>query len=137
MPKTQKFPVPPVQPNSNDGKFLDSYGNPVRHGTPIIIESNYNYQHFNNRPAVVEWVPENGMYKFRFTDGEDSGSQHDFYGIHKFRITHAPEKRDIDEILTNQMEHFRVQMEANIEFIEKIQKEIAAFEALKQSNNGN
>lgn len=104
---------------------------------------------------MVEYVQKNGIYKFRFTDSEVSGSQHDFYGIHKFRIMYPPEKRDIDEILTiidqksvnleetfygirNQLDHYR-QKKVRSELIEEIEEELteftAAFEALKKSIN--
>ena len=69
-----------------DTRFEDSYGNRVMHGTKIIIESNYNYQHFNNREALVEWNSEKGMYQFIFTFDIKFKSRHDFYGIHKFKV---------------------------------------------------
>ena len=69
-----------------DCQFLDSYGTPVKHGSKIIIEANYNYQHFNNREALVEWYPEKGMYRFMFTNDHRFKSRHDFWGIHRFRV---------------------------------------------------
>jgi hypothetical protein len=69
-----------------DCQFLDSYGTPVKHGTKIIIETNYNYQHFNNREALVEWHSEKGMYRFMFTDDHKFKSRHDFWGIHRFKV---------------------------------------------------
>jgi len=69
-----------------DCQFVDSYGTPVKHGTKIIIESNYNFHHWNNREALVEWYPEKGMYRFMFTDDHMFESRHDFWGIHKFRV---------------------------------------------------
>jgi hypothetical protein len=87
MGKPKTWPVKPVEPLDNDGQFADSYGTPVTHGTEIIIESNYNYSHFNNRPAVVEWDANLGMYRWRFTDGKDMGNfGKDFWCIHKFRV---------------------------------------------------
>lgn len=83
----KKFPVDPVFENKNDGKFFDTKGNPVRHGTEIIIVYNYNYHHLNNRPAVVEWDSEKGMYKYRITDGSQHSIPSDFYGIHEFVVT--------------------------------------------------
>jgi len=72
--------------NVVDCQFLDSYGIPVKHGSKIIIEANYNYQHFNNREALVEWYPEKGMYRFVFIDDSRFKIRHDFWGIHKFKI---------------------------------------------------
>lgn len=89
-PKPLKFTVKPTEPITNDGKFADSYGNPVSHGTKIVIESNYNFPHWNNRPGVVEWDSKKGMYRFRFTDGETLDSQNDFHGIHSFRVIEQP-----------------------------------------------
>lgn len=85
-PKPLKFTVKPTEPITNDGKFFDTHGTPVVHGTKIVIESNYNYSHWNNRPGVVEWDSKKGMYRFRFTDGETLDSQNDFYGIHSFKV---------------------------------------------------
>lgn len=87
MPKIKTWEVAPIDTSINDKQFLDSYGVEVKHGSMIMIESNYNYQHFNNRPAVVEWNSEKGMYTFRFTDGKCIGLNHDFHGIHKFKVT--------------------------------------------------
>jgi hypothetical protein len=82
----KKFEVKPVEPNPYDGIFCDSYGNEVNHGTAITIEANYNYPHINNRPAVVEWDKEKGMYKYRLTDGSCFSILSDFHGISKFRV---------------------------------------------------
>lgn len=85
--KQKTFYFKQVQPNEYDALFFDSYGNPVKHGTEIIIEENYNYPHFNNRPAVVEWNKEKGLYTFRFIDGKSWGdTTNNFYGIHKFKV---------------------------------------------------
>lgn len=86
MSKHKTWEVKPVQKITNDGQFTDSYGNEVKHGTEIVIESNCNFQHFNNRPAVVEWNAERGLYTFRFIDGGCMGLGNDFYGIGKFRV---------------------------------------------------
>lgn len=83
--KMKKIITSPVKPIGNDGRFFDSYGNRVKHGTIIIIESNHNYQHFNNRPSVVKWDEIRGMYRFRFLEG-DSGFLNDFWGIIKFKV---------------------------------------------------
>lgn len=88
--KGKKWDVKPVEPITNDGKFFDTHGTPVVHGTKIVVESNYNYPHWNNRPGVVEWDSKKGMYRFRFTDGETLDSQNDFYGIHSFKVTEQP-----------------------------------------------
>ncbi len=84
--KLKTWPVKPVEEIKNDGIFTDSYGTPVKHGTEIIIEHSYNYQHFNNRPAVAEWDGKRGLYKFRFIDGKCMGLHQDFYGIHSFKV---------------------------------------------------
>lgn len=77
----------PAQPNSHDGLFFDSYGNQVKHGTEITIESNYNNVEHNNRPAVVEWDKAHGMYTFRFIDGlKKIALGRDFCGIIKFKV---------------------------------------------------
>lgn len=86
MAKTKTYPVKAIKENPNDGKFFDSYGHEVKHGTKIIIEDHYNYQHFENRLAMVEWDQEKGMYKYRFIDGEKVSLLYNFYGVHKFKV---------------------------------------------------
>ena len=66
--------------------FLDNYGNYVYHGTKILIEQNYNYPHFNNREAYVEWYSKKGMYRFVFIDDVKIRQRHDFWGIHSFKV---------------------------------------------------
>lgn len=64
--------------------FYDTYGNEILPGDYIVIEKNYNSQHFNNREAVVMWDFVNGIYTFKFIDGEGR-SNNNFYGIHQFK----------------------------------------------------
>lgn len=77
-------PDPPTDKQPN--QFLDNYGNPVHHGSKIIIEKNYNYDHWNNREAIVGWYAEKGMYRFYFPDQKDNYPRFDFYGIHSFKV---------------------------------------------------
>lgn len=86
MNSKKKWPVKKFVNIENDGMFYDSYGNRVKHGMNIIIESNYNYQHWNNRPAIAEWDSKKGLYTFRFIDGDCMGLVEGFHGIHKFKV---------------------------------------------------
>lgn len=72
-----------------DGQFKDTYGNVVKHGDKILIEHNYNYQHFNNREALVEWNPQKGMYNYVFIDDTRFKSRNDFYGVYSFKLIHC------------------------------------------------
>jgi hypothetical protein len=89
MKKTKQTIIPPLNNNDLsvviDCQFLDSYGTPVKHGSKILIERNYNYTHFNNREALVEWYPKKGMYQFIFID-DAFKSRYDFWGIHSFKV---------------------------------------------------
>lgn len=80
--KPPEFKKP--EPIENDGLLTDSYGNPVKHGTEIIIESNYNYPDWNGRKAYINWNPKQGMYNFQI-EGYLSKIEN-FWGIHKFKV---------------------------------------------------
>lgn len=90
MSRTKVIKLPPLDEYDlnvvEDGQFIDSYGSVVKHGDRIIIEHNYNYQHHNNREALVEWNPQKGMYNYVFVDDTRFKSRNDFYGIHSFKL---------------------------------------------------
>lgn len=90
MSRTKEIKLAPLNEGDlniiTDGQFVDSYGNVVKHGDRIIIEHNYNYQHHNNREALVEWNPSRGMYNYVFIDDTRFKSIEDFYGIHSFKL---------------------------------------------------
>lgn len=90
MSRTKEVKLAPLNEGDlnivTDGQFVDSYGNVVKHGDRIIIEHNYNYQHHNNREALVEWNPSKGMYNYVFIDDTRFKSREDFYGIHSFKL---------------------------------------------------
>lgn len=69
-----------------DGLFIDSYGNAVKHGSKILIESTYCYANWNNREAIVQWNPEFGMYCFIFKTDIIYKTEHNFYTIRSFRV---------------------------------------------------
>jgi len=68
-----------------DGQFTDSYGNVVKHGSRIIIESTYGGYNKNNQEALVEWDEKKGMYNYVLVD-DWLKSRDNFYGICKFRV---------------------------------------------------
>ena len=70
-----------------DGQFTDSYGNVVKHGSRIVIESTYGgYSNMDkNQEALVEWDGSKGMYNYVLVN-DWLKSRSNFYGIHKFRI---------------------------------------------------
>ena len=69
-----------------DGQFTDSYGNVVKHGSRIVIESTYGGSGYkNNQEALVEWDGTKGMYNYILVD-DWLKSRDNFYGICKFRL---------------------------------------------------
>lgn len=77
--------TPEQEEDQDKPDFFDSYGDIVVDGTKIIIEAHYNYQHFINRPAIVKWNSERGMYRFYFIEKAKHDLGYDFYGVHKFK----------------------------------------------------
>ena len=72
-------------------KFTDSYGNVVKHGSRIIIESTYGGSGYkNNQEALVEWDGTKGMYNYVLVD-DWLKSRDNFYGICKFRVKQIKE----------------------------------------------
>lgn len=64
-------------------KFIDSFGNDVTDGTII---STYGHNHMNGQQAKVFWDSQHGQYRF-VLNYESSIFGHDFWGIHKFKVT--------------------------------------------------
>lgn len=70
--------------------FKDSYGNEVNIGDKIIIESNYNFQHYNGKECDVFFDQVHGMFKFKFEEKSGWGdkthtTESNFYGIYSFK----------------------------------------------------
>lgn len=87
-----------------DGKFTDSYGNVVKHGSRIVIESTYSgiYQ---GQEALVEWDERKGMYNYVLVD-DWLKSRSNFYGIHKFKIKNDKENEN-EQIQTTENQAVR------------------------------
>lgn len=68
-----------------DGKFTDSYGSVVKHGSRIIIEGTYSLRYMEGQEALVEWDGKKGMYNYVLVD-DWMKSRYNFYGIHKFKL---------------------------------------------------
>lgn len=80
-----------------DGKFTDSYGNVVKHGSRIIIESTYGgYNGNDGGEALVEWDEKKGMYNYVMVN-DWLKSRDNFYGVCKFRV-----KENENEIKENE-----------------------------------
>lgn len=73
-----------------DGQFTDSYGNVVKHGSRIIIESTYSFIYMDGKEALVEWDGNKGMYNYVLVD-DWLKSRDNFHGIHKFRVKQIKE----------------------------------------------
>lgn len=92
-----------------DGKFTDSYGNEVKHGSRIIIESTYGgYNGNDNGEALVEWDEKKGMYNYVMVN-DWLKSRDNFYGVCKFRVKNENETKENENgnIQTNQNQAVR------------------------------
>ena len=68
-----------------DGKFTDSYGSVVKHGSRVLIESTYGGYNGGSGEALVEWDEKHGMYQYVMVN-DWLKSREDFYGVHKFKL---------------------------------------------------
>lgn len=79
--------------------FKDTYGNEVKHGSIIIIEKNCNYQHINNKKALIKWNKEFGMFRYILCEDlkkYDKSFGNDFYGIRSFVVCGCASCMDLD-----------------------------------------
>ena len=64
--------------------FYDTYGTPVVAGDIILIERHYNYQHYNEKRAIVSWDSRNGRYQFVLEERPNQFPS-GFQELHSFR----------------------------------------------------